>query len=99
MCISFSVSEESVIALFSFFSNINFASGLKKAILKNFAKLSKKTPVPESQTYNFIKNMTLAQVFSYEFCKIFLNTFFVEHHWATASVASVVFSYKFCGNF
>ena len=99
MGISFAVSDESVIALFPFFSNINFASGLKKAVLKNFAKLSKKTPVPESQACNFIKNMTLAQVFSYEFCEIFLNTFFAEHHWTTASVASVVLSYKFCGNF
>ena len=56
MGISFAVSEESVIALFLFFSNINFASGLKKAVLKNFAKLSKKkTPVPLFQACNFTK--------------------------------------------
>ena len=37
--------------------------------------------------YNFIKKETLAQVFSCEFCKIFKNTLFTEHLWATASVA------------
>ena len=100
MGISFAVSEESVIALFLFFSNINFASGLKKAVLKNFAKLSKKKHLCHCfRPATLLKNTTLAQVFSCEFCGIFLNTLFAEHLWATASVASVVFSYKFCGNF
>ena len=27
----------------------------------------------------------MAQVFSYEFCEIFKNTFFTEHLWTTAS--------------
>ena len=39
----------------------------------------------ESRTYNFIKKETMAQVFSCEFCKIYKNTFFTEHLWATAS--------------
>ena len=33
----------------------------------------------------FIKKVTLAQVFSCEFCEISKNTFFTEHLWATAS--------------
>ena len=32
-----------------------------------------------------LKKETLAQVFSYEVCKISKNTFFTEHIWATAS--------------
>ena len=39
----------------------------------------------QAQTCNFIKKETLAQVFSYEVCKISKNTFFTEHIWATAS--------------
>ena len=35
---------------------------------------------------NFIKNETLAQVFSYAFCEISKNTFFTEHLRKTASV-------------
>ena len=31
------------------------------------------------KAYNFIKEETLAQVFSWEFCKIFKNTYFEEH--------------------
>ena len=33
----------------------------------------------------FIKIDTLAQVFSFDFCKIFKSTFLTEHVWATAS--------------
>ena len=32
-----------------------------------------------SQTYNFIKKETLAQVLFCEFCEIFKNTFFTDH--------------------
>ena len=39
----------------------------------------------QAQTCNFIKKETLAQVFSYEVCKISKNTFFTKHVWATAS--------------
>ena len=35
---------------------------------------------------NFIKNETLAQTFSCEFCEISKNTFFTEHLQTTASV-------------
>ena len=37
------------------------------------------------ETCNFIKNETLAQVFSCEFRKIFMITFLTEHLWTTAS--------------
>ena len=36
---------------------------------------------------NFIKKETLAQVRCYEFCEIFMKTFFMEHLQATASVS------------
>ena len=35
---------------------------------------------------NFIKNETLAQVFSCEFSEIFKNTYFEEQLWTAASV-------------
>ena len=59
-----------------------------QAILKHISKIQNKTLVPESpvpclinlQTSgNFIKKEALAQVFFYEFCEIFKNTFFIEH--------------------
>ena len=37
------------------------------------------------QACNYIKNETLAHVFSCEFCEISKNTFFTEHLWTTAS--------------
>ena len=36
------------------------------------------------QALGFLKKETLAQAFSYEFCKIFKNTFFIEHLRTTA---------------
>ena len=36
--------------------------------------------------------MTLAQVFSCEFCEISKKTFFTEHHWTTASRLVINFS-------
>ena len=44
-------------------------------------------PVITDRPYarNFIKNETLTQVFSREFCEIFQTTFFTEHLRATAS--------------
>ena len=39
---------------------------------------------------NFIKNETLAQVFSCEFCEIYKNTLFTEHLWTTAYLAVVM---------
>ena len=47
----------------------------KKGVVWNFAKFTG-------------KRETLAQVFSYEFCKISKNTFFKERLWATASVGN-----------
>ena len=45
----------------------------RNGVLRNFAKFTGKTPVPES--CNFIKKKTLTQVFSCEFCEISMNTF------------------------
>ena len=68
---------------------------MKKATLKNFAKSTGKTTVPEP-VFNKAANLSLqlyekkalAQVFFCEFCESFQNTFFVEHLWATASCVS-----------
>ena len=43
-----------------------------------------------SKACNFIKIETLAQVFSWEFCKVSKNTFFTEHLWATAVVLLLI---------
>ena len=40
----------------------------------------------QAQACNIIKKETLAQVFSFGFCEISKNTFFIEHVWATASI-------------
>ena len=45
----------------------------EKVVLRNFLKVTGK------QACNFIKNETLVQAFSYEFCEIPKNTFFIEH--------------------
>ena len=48
--------------------------------------------MPESQrpqAWNFNKKETLTQVFSFEFCEIFKNTFFTEHLQTTASKISL----------
>ena len=39
----------------------------------------------QAEACNLIKKETLAHVFSCEFCEISKNSFFTEHHWATAS--------------
>ena len=54
-----------------------------KRRFEKFRKAYRKTPVPESRFY-FIKNETIAQVFSSEFSEIFKNTFFRKYLW-TAS--------------
>ena len=38
-----------------------------------------------------LQKKTLTQVFSYEFCKIFRNTIFIEQHLVTASVNITIF--------
>ena len=68
---------------------------VRKGVLRNFAKILRKIPVPDylfnnvaglrPQACNFIKKEALTQVFSCEFCKSFINTFFTEHILATAS--------------
>ena len=54
---------------------------MKKGILRNFAKFIGKHLW---QSLFFYKE-TLAEVFSYEVCKISKNTFSTEHIWETAS--------------
>ena len=72
----------------------------KKGVLRNFGKFTGKHLCQSlfliklqasGQSFFFNKVVyeikeTLAQVFSYEFCESFKNTFFTEHPWATASV-------------
>ena len=67
---------------------------VRKGVLRNFAKFRGKhlcqslffnNKVAGTQAGNFIKKETLEQVFSHEFCKISMNTFFTEHLRATAS--------------
>ena len=62
----------------------------KKVFLKIWQKSQKNTYTKVSfliklQAYNF-KKQTLAQVFSWEFCKLFKNTSLREHLQTTASV-------------
>ena len=39
----------------------------------------------QAEACTFIKNETLAQMVSYEFCKISKNNFFTEHFWGAAT--------------
>ena len=57
---------------------------VRKGVFRNFA-IFKGKHLYRPQACNFIKKETLAQVFSYEFCKISKNTFFIEHLRTTAS--------------
>ena len=57
---------------------------MKKFVLRNFAKFTRKD-LRQSLFFNKVVGLTLAQVFSYEFCKISKNTFFTEHLRTTAS--------------
>ena len=45
-----------------------------RGVLRNFAEIHRKTPVPESPA-TLLKKATLAQVFSCEFCEMSKNTF------------------------
>ena len=56
----------------------------KKSVLKSFAKFTGNTCAGVSfliklEAFNFIKIETAVQVFSFEFCEIFKNTFFRKH--------------------
>ena len=65
---------------------------IRKGVLRNFAKFTGKH-LCQSLFFNkvaglacsFMKQETLTQVFSCDFCQISKNTFFTEHLWATAS--------------
>ena len=56
---------------------------MKKGVLRNFSKFTGKHLCQSL----FFNKETLAQVFSREFCEISMNTFFIAHLWATASMA------------
>ena len=65
----------------------------KKVFLKILQKLQENTCARVSlliklqpSAYNFIKSETLAQVLSFELCKISWSTFFMEHLRATTSM-------------
>ena len=65
-----------------------------KGFYRNFTKctgkhLCQSLFLIEMQACNFFKKETLAQVLSYEFCKISNNTLFIEPLWATASVTTI----------
>ena len=64
------------------YRNSHQRCSIKEGILRNFAKFTWK-----HQCHSLVpwQKGTLAQVFSYEVCKISKNTFFTEHIWATAS--------------
>ena len=53
----------------------------KKGVLENFAKFTEKhlSQGLFLQSYSFIKNEALAQMFSCEFCEICENIFYIEH--------------------
>ena len=60
----------------------------KIGVLQKLCRIHKKAPVPvlhSCHLCNFVKKQTLTQIFSSEFCEIFLNNFFTEHLWTTAS--------------
>ena len=64
----------------------------KKGLTRNFTEFTSKHVLESpfliklnSVDLQLLSNETLAQVFSCEFCKIRKNTFFAEHHQATAS--------------
>ena len=65
---------------------------VKKGVLTNFAKFTGKHLCQSlffnnvaGLACNIIKNETLVQMFSCEFCEISKNTFFTGHLWTTAS--------------
>ena len=57
---------------------------MKKGVLRDFTKFTGKD-LCQSLFFNKVAGLTLALVFSCEFCEISKNTFFTEHLWTTAS--------------
>ena len=76
------------------YRNSHQSCSIKKGVLRNFAKFTGKSlcqiifsiklQVSGLRPATLLKKEVLAQVFPCEFCKIFKNTFFTEHVWATA---------------
>ena len=62
---------------------------VRKSVLRNSTKGKHLCQSLLQAARNFIKNETLAQVFSCEFCEISKNTFFTEHLLTTALSLSV----------
>ena len=58
---------------------------MKKGVLRNLAEFTNATEFNSSQSCNFIKKETFAQVFSCEFRKIFSNNYFEVHPQTAAS--------------
>ena len=54
-------------------------------VVKSFHRRYSVKKGVRTEAYNFIKKETLAQVFSCEFSKNFINSFLTEHLWATGS--------------
>ena len=87
---------------FSYFEILNYTfkkqpsdCSIKKGVLKNFTKFTRKhlcqslyfdkVACCRTQACNVIKKQTPTQAFSGEFCEIFKSTFFTEHFRATAT--------------
>ena len=51
------------------------------SVKKMFLKISQNSRENTCARVSFSKKETLTQAFSYEFCEIFKNTFFIEHFW------------------
>ena len=70
----------------------------KKGILRNFCKIHRKTPLPETVSFcKFIKKESLAQLFFCEICKISKNTFFYRTPlWLFLRVPFSDFFFFFC---
>ena len=67
---------------------------MKKVFLKISQNLQENTYAKVSGLS--LKKGTLAQVFPYQFCEIFIDTFFTEHLWATNSGYNAI-SCRFSG--
>ena len=74
----------------------------KKGVLKNFTKFTAKHLgqslfffyICRPQACNFIKKETLAQVFSWEFCQTFKNTFVIEDLWCPLLPSQMFLKYS-----
>ena len=67
---------------------------LKIGVIKFFQSSQENSCARISFLIKFIKKVALTQVFSCEFCKIFMNTNFTEHLRTTASVNALIFLWE-----